>query len=409
MSRLSPRSLLAPLLVSALVACGGDDKDEDDDPGVSEPDADTDTDTDADADTDTDTDTDADTDADTDTDTDEPLDDVDDDGDGYSEADGDCDDADAAVNPGAAELCNDVDDDCSGRVDDDAVDATAWFIDRDGDGYGDGGAYIRCAAGDGMVDRDGDCDDDDAAVSPAARDISGNGEDEDCDGIDIDIDGCMATLNSPTLYAASPARLYRTHFPLIWETYTVSGVDVSNWWLDEAREYIFAEGIVATPTDDPLVFDLVIHGTWDLGRSGERMELYSGTLDDITVLGFEEDEFSWRCEGTATHPVQFTGTMEFRALGGDPRMNYSLTGRTSSLTAAPLTWSDFTWETMSSFDYFDAGCTQTRADLLAQGHGFADFADMVDVELQSHIPRYLSSLGVSPSLEHLVGEACGEN
>ncbi|MBI2896292.1 MAG: hypothetical protein HYY06_22230 [Deltaproteobacteria bacterium] len=43
--------------------------------------------------------------------------DRDDDGDGFG-ADGDCDDADPAVNAGAAETCNQIDDDCDGTADD---------------------------------------------------------------------------------------------------------------------------------------------------------------------------------------------------------------------------------------------------------------------------------------------------
>ena len=44
----------------------------------------------------------------------DPLD-IDNDGDGYTENQGDCDDTDASINPGAAEICGDsVDQDCSG-------------------------------------------------------------------------------------------------------------------------------------------------------------------------------------------------------------------------------------------------------------------------------------------------------
>ncbi len=45
-------------------------------------------------------------------------DNVDGDNDGWDRCAGDCDDADASVNPGKTELCNGVDDDCSGGVDD---------------------------------------------------------------------------------------------------------------------------------------------------------------------------------------------------------------------------------------------------------------------------------------------------
>lgn len=43
---------------------------------------------------------------------------TDDDGDGFSENSGDCEDRNAAVYPGATEICNNTDDDCNGLVDD---------------------------------------------------------------------------------------------------------------------------------------------------------------------------------------------------------------------------------------------------------------------------------------------------
>ncbi|MEY3211934.1 MAG: hypothetical protein RIT28_2415, partial [Pseudomonadota bacterium] len=66
--------------------------------------------------------------------------------------DGDCDDADAAVNPGATERCDALDNDCDGLVDDDdgSVDLSTgqrWYADDDLDGYGDlGDASEACEA-----------------------------------------------------------------------------------------------------------------------------------------------------------------------------------------------------------------------------------------------------------------------
>ena len=49
----------------------------------------------------------------------------------------DCDDTNSSVYPGAVEVCNGMDDDCDGEVDEGFVEAT-WYPDEDGDGYGDG-------------------------------------------------------------------------------------------------------------------------------------------------------------------------------------------------------------------------------------------------------------------------------
>ena len=84
----------------------------------------------------------------------------DDDGDGYTEEGGDCNDSDAAISPGIPEQAeNGIDDDCDGIVDDGAVDA-------DGDGY-------TTAAG--------DCDDSDDTVYPGAPELADD-VDNDCDG-----------------------------------------------------------------------------------------------------------------------------------------------------------------------------------------------------------------------------------
>ena len=73
------------------------------------------------------------------------------DGDGYSVAE-DCDDADAAVHPGATEVCNGQDDDCDGQADEDATDAPTWYADVDGDGFGAPATGARaCAQPSGFV------------------------------------------------------------------------------------------------------------------------------------------------------------------------------------------------------------------------------------------------------------------
>jgi hypothetical protein len=112
---------------------------------------------------------------------------VDEDGDTYL-SDVDCDDDDPDVHPGADETCNDIDDDCNGLTDEDtAIDATAWYADADGDGYGDPGVTrTACTQPAGYVGNDDDCDDVDAEINPDADEVCNTVDDNCVDGVDED-------------------------------------------------------------------------------------------------------------------------------------------------------------------------------------------------------------------------------
>lgn len=101
---------------------------------------------------------------------------------GRSDVSDDCDDADPSRHPGAAEVCDRVDQDCDGVVDDGATDAPTWYRDNDGDGWGDeGSTSVSCIAPRGFSGTAGDCDDRARTSYPGATERCGGG-DEDCDG-----------------------------------------------------------------------------------------------------------------------------------------------------------------------------------------------------------------------------------
>ena len=154
---------------------------------------------------------------------------------------GDCNDGDPSVNPGAPEVCNQADDDCDGTVDDGAGPLTwwldgdgdgygdpdgdtlaqceqpvgyvgnsrdcddsdplihggnSWFLDGDGDGYGDAGEEtLTCHPDVGYVDNAGDCDDSRNEVSPAGQEVCDDADaDEDCDTLTDDDDDSVTDL-----------------------------------------------------------------------------------------------------------------------------------------------------------------------------------------------------------------------
>ncbi|MEL6346105.1 MAG: MopE-related protein [Myxococcota bacterium] len=116
---------------------------------------------------------------------------TDNDGDGFSFVDGDCDDQDETIAPGLAERCDGIDNNCDGIIDEDSVDETEWYFDRDEDGFGDSAQQVTaCAPPAEYVADGGDCDDLDGEISPSAEEICNDGVDNDCDGTD---NGCGLT------------------------------------------------------------------------------------------------------------------------------------------------------------------------------------------------------------------------
>lgn len=164
---------------------------------------------------------------------------------GYAPASGDCNDAAAAVNPGESEVCNDIDDNCDGSVDNNATDAVVYYVDADGDGLGGvdtalpscevvpnttliggdcddsdpdvgvgtllsldadgdgfgapGSSAIACPDS-GYVDNTLDCNDDNRLINPDADERCG-GADEDCDGLVDEPDA----IGASTWYADADA------------------------------------------------------------------------------------------------------------------------------------------------------------------------------------------------------------
>jgi hypothetical protein len=94
----------------------------------------------------------------------------------------DCLDSDYWVNPDGVELCNGIDDDCNGAVDD-SFESLPWFQDADGDGRGNPLAAITaCFPPSGYVIDSNDCDDEDSTIHGDMFELCDE-KDNDCDGV----------------------------------------------------------------------------------------------------------------------------------------------------------------------------------------------------------------------------------
>ncbi|MEL6346670.1 MAG: putative metal-binding motif-containing protein, partial [Myxococcota bacterium] len=102
----------------------------------------------------------------------------------------DCDDQNSAIHPRAVEICDTIDNNCDGQIDE-GVQITV-YADLDADGFGDPENPVhQCpdASREGLLAFAGDCDDLDAEISPDAAEICDDLLDNDCDTL-RDEPGC---------------------------------------------------------------------------------------------------------------------------------------------------------------------------------------------------------------------------
>ena len=211
---------------------------------------------------------------------------IDVDGDGYSD-DVDCDDSSVTVHPDAEELCDEVDNDCDGVIDEDV--AETFYADADGDGFGDAeDSTWGCVAPSGYVAGDGDCDDDSADIHPDADEICDAADtDEDCDGDADDADSSLDLSSASTFYADSDGDGF-------------GNPDTSQTRCDATSGYVSDN----TDCNDDLAEANPVDGCWNGSWSGEL-------LATVALEGFGTDS----CKGTITSTIDMTRTPMINGTG----------------------------------------------------------------------------------------------
>ena len=136
---------------------------------------------------------------------------------GVTQISGDCDDSNPLVYPSATEVCDDLDNDCNGTIDDNIN--VVWYLDADGDGFGDPATMTEtCSPASNMVSNSDDCNDQSTLISPFGVEVC-DGVDNNCDAVidnapingqdwflDADSDGYGDPLNS--IYGCLPPTNY---------------------------------------------------------------------------------------------------------------------------------------------------------------------------------------------------------
>ncbi|MFK7807420.1 MAG: MopE-related protein, partial [Saprospiraceae bacterium] len=126
----------------------------------------------------------------------------------------DCDDTNPDINPDATEICDGIDNDCDGEIDN-GLDQFVYYVDMDEDGFGNPDSSVDTCwtvVPIGYAVNGDDCDDSNADINPDATEIPNNDIDEDCDGtaqvIDEDMDGSNSDEdcddNNDTVYPGAP-------------------------------------------------------------------------------------------------------------------------------------------------------------------------------------------------------------
>jgi hypothetical protein len=248
---------------------------------------------------------------------------TDDDGDGYCEASctdgstaGDCDDTQFGIHPGALELCNGLDDNCTAGIDEGV--GTVWYRDADTDTYGNSTVQsVACTQPNGYVSNSTDCDDTRSNVHPGGVEI--------CDGLDNDCVGGADTGVNQTWYADSDGDSYGDA-----STTTLACVAPNGYVADgtDCNDMRFDIYPGAVESCDPLDTDEDCSGAADDADPGVDVLSYvtyykDNDLDGVPIAGVQDSNNCEPSNNTFILPVDVTGdgSNDWDCNDADPTIN----------------------------------------------------------------------------------------
>jgi hypothetical protein len=245
-----------------------------------------------------------------------PDGDQDADGDGYP-ASVDCDDHDPNVHPGATEICNGIDDNCDGRIDE------GFDLDNDG--------YPTCDT----PSKKADCNDADPTIHPGATETCNN-KDDNCDGVidegfDVDKDGYYLCVhgtkaidcndNDPTVYPGAPELCdgkdndcngIIDDAPALLKGSLAAPQD-AHWKLAGVASYAFTNWVILAPAGQQNVAGAL---WWNASYTFDTFDVTATIWLDNAAGGADGLAFAWVPGATVTNTGNVAEGYGFVGLGG---------------------------------------------------------------------------------------------
>ena len=230
---------------------------------------------------------------------------------GYAQEGGDCNDNSSTQNPAAEELCDGIDNDCDGSIDDNddsliLADTEIYYFDGDGDGYGDPAqsfSFCTPPSEEYVLNAD-DCDDNLYYVNPGIQYDGCNTIDEDCDGsIDEDVKSGWQLLSIDTnagfIYAINPTNADTSSIGAISGNFKINSMDVSESGTSIVHDHqnkrlwelnVCTGDMTALPTSNPTISTCGIafgpyNKFYGLDTSNDQLVEYNTQTGEATAIG----------------------------------------------------------------------------------------------------------------------------